>query len=193
MKYLIFSLLLIIILIGCQANENSVTSEPAVTKHKAESKKYIQVTRKIDNNIPSIGISNYNLITDDLGRDSTESDALIRAKVIIPLAMQKHDAALFDSVLAKDFTAQGEGQFFEREAFIQNRVNGKWMISDVQYENLVLQFFGEIALLTYRNIVKEKDKMGMPQTWHFTWADIWVKEDGRWKVKAQRGIHAMDN
>jgi ketosteroid isomerase-like protein len=116
----------------------------------------------------------------------------MRAKVIVPLAMQKHDAALFDSILAKGFTGRGENEFLEREAYIQNRVKGKWMISDVQYENMALQFFGEIALLTYRNIVKEKDKMGMPQTWHYTWADIWTKEDGRWKVKAFHAIHGKE-
>ena len=168
MKYFIFQLVWTIVLIGCQANENSVTNQRNATKQTGESKKYIQVTRKIDNNIRSIGMDNYNLITDDLGRDSTEADAVMRAKVIVPLAMQKHNAVSFDSILAKDFTAQGENEFFEREAFIQNRVKGKWMISDVQYENLVLQFFGNIGLLTYRNTVKEIDEEDMPKTYHFT-------------------------
>jgi ketosteroid isomerase-like protein len=189
MKYFIFPLLISTVLLGCKENENAVPGTPVATTKTAENKKFIQVTRRIDNSIPSIGISNYTLITDDLGRDTADADAILLAKVIIPLAMQKHDVALFDSILAKDFTAQGEGEFFEREAFIQNRVNGKWMISDVQYENLVLQFFRDIALLTYRNTVKEKDEKGMPLTWHYTWADIWIKEDRRWKIKVSRGIH----
>ncbi len=71
-------------------------------------------------------------------------------------------------------------------------MGGKWIISDVQYENLVLQFFGEIAVLTYRNTVKEKDAMGLPKTWHYTWADVWVKEDGEWKIKAGYGIHGKE-
>lgn len=190
MKYLIF-LLLSIALIGCQANENRVSSKPTVMKQTAESKKYIQVARKIDNNITSIGINNYTLITDDIGRDSTKADDIIRARVILPLAMQKHDAALFDSILAKDFTSQGEGEFLEREAFIQNRVNGPWMMLDIQYENMVLQFFDEMALLTYRNTIKDKDELGVLRVWHFTGADIWIKEDGRWKIKVGRGIQPV--
>ena len=193
MKYLIFSLLLTVVLIGCQGNENALPQQPEATKQSKGRKEYFQVKRRVENKMPNIGISNYNLITDDLGRDSTEADALMRTKIFVPLAMQKHDAVLFDSILARDFTAQGENEFFEREAFIQNRVKGKWMISDVQYENFLLQFFDDIALLTYRNIVKEKDENGMPQTWHYTWADIWTKEDGRWKIKVSRGIHGNEN
>jgi ketosteroid isomerase-like protein len=108
------------------------------------------------------------------------------------LPCKRHDAALFDSILARDFVAHGEEEFFNREEFIKNRVGGKWLISDIQYENLVLQFFGEIAVLTYRNTVKEKDAMGLPKTWHYTWADVWVKEDGDWKVKAGYGIHGKE-
>jgi len=37
--------------------------------------------------------------------------------------------------------------------------------------------------------VKEKDEKGVPKTWYFTWADIWVREDGQWKVAA---IYAID-
>ena len=61
---------------------------------------------------------------------------------------------------------------------------------DARYENLVLQFFGETALLTYRNIVKEKDEKGVPTTWLYTWADVWVKENGEWKVAA---IYVIDS
>ena len=70
------------------------------------------------------------------------------------------------------------------------RVNAKWNVLDARYENLVLQFFGETALLTYRNIVKETDEKGVPTTWLYTWADVWVKEDGEWKVAA---IYVIDS
>ena len=70
------------------------------------------------------------------------------------------------------------------------RVNAKWNVLDARYENLVLQFFGETALLTYRNIVKETDEKGVPTTWLYNWADVWVKEDGEWKVAA---IYVIDS
>ena len=63
-------------------------------------------------------------------------------------------------------------------------------LSDARYENLVLQFFGDTAVLTYRNIVKEKDEKDVPTTWLYTWADVWVKEDSEWKVGA---IYVIDS
>ena len=108
----------------------------------------------------------------------------------MPLAVQKHDASLFNSWLARNVVARGEHEFLGREEYIRDRVNATWSVSDARYENLVLQFFGETALLTYRNIVREKDEKGVPTTWFYTWADIWVKEGGEWKVGA---IYVIDS
>lgn len=192
MKQIYYLFMYAVAISACQENENVVPGTTAGNKSIAEGKSFIQVTRKIEDSIASIGINAYNLITDNLGKDTTEADALLRRKILHPLAMQKHDSAIFEDLIANDFTAQGEHEFFNRQEFIQDRVNGKWMISDVQYENLVLQFFGEIGILTYRNIVKELDEKGTPLTWHFTWADVWIKEKGKWKIKTQRTIYSTN-
>ncbi len=77
----------------------------------------------------------------------------------MPLAVQRHVAALFNSWCARDFISRGEHEFLGgREEYIDDDVNATWNVLDARYENLVLQFFGENALLTYRNIVKEKDE-----------------------------------
>ena len=52
----------------------------------------------------------------------------------------------------------------------------------VQYENLALQFFGEAAMLTYRNTVRITDTSGKPHTLRMSWADVFVREDGEWKI-----------
>ena len=188
MKYFIVTLFSIVVIIGCNDNKTDEVNKPNDTKQAGEVKQYIQVGFKVNLNTPTVGIDNYTLITNDLQRDSSDAQAIIRAKVILPLAMQKHDESLFDSVLSKNFISQGEDEFFNRKEYIQDRVNGKWMIWDVQYENLVLEFFGDIAVLTYRNTVKEKDEAGKQQIYHWTWADIWVKENGNWKIKVLRAI-----
>ena len=46
----------------------------------------------------------------------------------------------------------------------------------------MLQFFGETALLTYGNIITGKDPSGKVQKWQFTWADIYLQEDGIWRI-----------
>ena len=184
MKYFAFVLLWIILFTGCQENEKTARQQSDSTKHTGTAKRYSQVNLKVDYVTPTVGITNYTLITDDVEAHRRDAEAIMRRKKDMPLAMQKHDASLFNGFLARDFVSRGENEFLEREDYIQDRVNALWTISDVQYENLVLQFFGETAVLTYRNIVKEKDEKGIPVTWLYTWADIWVKEDGEWKVGA---------
>ena len=144
---------------------------------------------KTDLNTPTARIDTVTLITDDLKRDSANAQALIRAKVILPLAMQRHDRVLFDRVLAKDFLYHGEEAFFNREEYIHDRVNGKWTITDVQYENVVLQFYGKMGILSYRNIVKEIGEDGKLETYTWFWTDIWVLEKGIWKLQELRAIN----
>lgn len=172
-----------------QTNRQSPNTRAASLEPSRTGKRFSQVVLKVDYVLPTVHISEYSLVTDNLEAQRKDAEAIMQRKKDMPLAMQKHDAALFNSWLGRDFIARGEDEFRGREEYIQNRVNAKWSISDVRYENLVLQFFGETALLTYRNIVKEKDEKGVPITWYFTWADIWVKEDGQWKVAA---IYVID-
>jgi hypothetical protein len=152
-------------------------------------KEYKLVHIKTDLNTPTARIDTLTLITDNFLRDSANAQALIHTKVLLPLAMQKHDAVLFDSVLAKDFIYHGEEAFFNRQEYIHDRVNGKWTITDVKYENVVLEFYNDLAVLSYRNVVKEIDAFGKPQTYVWFWADIWTNENGRWKLKVLRAIN----
>ena len=177
---------------GCQANEKFANRPSESSQNGGGGKRFSQVVMKVDYAIPTVGISEYTLITDNLEAHRKDAEAIMLRKKDMPLAMQRHDASLFNSWLARDFIARGEHEFLHREEYIQDRVNATWSISDVRYENLVLQFFGETALLTYRNIVKEKDEKGVPSTWLITWADIWVKENGDWKVRAIYGIDSKE-
>ena len=151
--------------------------------------KYLAVDIKTDLHTPTARIDTVTLITNNLSKDSANAQALIHAKVLLPLAMQQHSQVLFDSVLATGFLYHEEGVFFNREEYIRDRVNGQWTITDVQYENVVLQFYKEHAVLTYRNTVKENDEHGKPQIFEWFWADIWVQEKGRWKLKELRALN----
>lgn len=185
MKYFIIAFLSIVLTVAC----NNVKTSPQKASSIDSSKKHIQINFKIDVNTPTVGISNYTLITNNPQRDSSDARDIIRTKVLLPLAMQKHDASLFDSVLAKNFIYQGEENFFTRAEYIQDRVNAKWMISDAQYENLVLEFFDGYGILTYRNKIKEKDEFGKDQLYLWFWTDVWVKENGKWKLRDLRVIN----
>jgi Domain of unknown function (DUF4440) len=186
MKYFAIAILSIYFITACKdVKTNSFPTAPT----NDTSQKYVRVNFKTDFNTPTVGITEFTLITSNLQRDSGYAREIIKAKVLHPLAMQRHDAKFFDSLLAKDFISQGEEEFFNRQEYIQNRVNAKWMISDVRYENIVLEFFGHYGVLTYRNKVKEKDEFGKDQLYLWFWTDIWIKEDGKWKLRVLRALN----
>lgn len=178
----------ILFLAGC--NDNA--TKPTIAEDlKQDSSKTVfkQQLFKIDLHTATVGITEYTLISDDIGRDSSEARKIIEAKVILPLAMQRHDAKMFDSTITRDFVYRGEEALLNRAEYIQDRVNAKWMISDARFENIVLQFIDGYGILTYRNKITEKDENGKDQLFTWFWTDVWAKEDGRWKVKVLQALN----
>lgn len=140
---------------------------------------------------PTVDIKNYTLITNNLPLDSIQAIEIFKLKRSLPLAMQRKDSALFESILSGDFTYRGEDEFYKnKEDYIHNRVNAHWTIDTVKYQNLVLQFFDGTAILTYRNTLNGTDDNGRPDIEHYSWADIYKKENGKWKIK---GIHEIES
>lgn len=148
----------------------------------AEARKYEQLTLHVDQSAPGIDISSYTLITNNPERDLHEAAAIMKVKADWPRAMQTKDRALFESILARDFTFRAEDEWYERDAYIRDRIESRERVVAVRYENLVLQFFGQIAVLTYRNVIKHTDVAGKPDTLRLSWADAFVQEQGKWKI-----------
>jgi hypothetical protein len=192
MKYFAFSLFWIIFLIGCQANQKNVDRQSNLTKQTEVSEKLSQVSFKEESGNPKIVISSYTLIADDAEARRADAEAVMRVKKNFPLAVTTKDRALFERILARNFVFRGEGEngLLLREDYINDRVKATGAIELVQYENMVLQFFGEIAVITYRNVLKNKDASGQPDdTEYISWADVYIKEDGEWKISA---AHVID-
>ncbi len=192
MRYFAFSLLWAIFLTGCQVSEKTANQQSNLSKQIEVGKNFSQVTVKEETNHPNIGISGYTLITNNAEAQRSDAEAVMRVKKNFPLAVMTKDRALFERILARDFVFRGEGEdgLLRREDYINNRVQSQGAIGFVQYENMVLQFIGEIAVITYRNVLKNKDANGQPDdTEYISWADVYVKEDGEWKIGA---VHIID-
>ncbi len=175
---------------GCRTDEKSANRQSNSPEQNGIGKRFSQVTVKEETNNPNIGIGSYTLITDNAAAHRADAETVMQLKKNYPLAMQTKDAALFNRILARDFTFRGENEFFGREDYIRDRVQASQTVTSAQYENLVLQFVGEVGVLTYRNVVKNKDASGNPNdTEYMTWADIYVKENGGWKIGA---VHLID-
>jgi ketosteroid isomerase-like protein len=155
------------------------------TKETTETKgKHKQVTLNFDQQSPNVDIRSYVLITDKLDADRVEAEAIMRLRAKLPLAVQTKDAALFNSILARDFTFRAADEFWNREDYIRNRVEESETALSAHYENVVLQLFGDVAVSTYRNAIELNDNRGKAGTLQITLASVYVKADGRWKIGA---------
>ena len=192
MSHFAFSILLAIFLTGCQGSEKTANQQSNLSKQTDVGKKFSQVTAKEETIHPNIGISGYTLITNNAEAQRVDAEAVMRVKKNFPLAVMTKDRALFERILARDFVFRGEGEegLLRRDDYINNRVQSQGAIGFVQYENMVLQFIGDTAVITYRNVLKNKDANGQPDdTEYISWADIYVKEEGEWKIGA---VHVID-
>jgi hypothetical protein len=173
-------------LAGSSANE--IISEQPAEKPKAKSPR--QVILATRSQYPQVRLSTYTLICDDeLEARKAEAEAVMQVKIELPQAVQTKEADRFERILALDFVFRAKDQFYDRADYIRERVNNKDTVMTADYENVVLQFVGDMAFLTYRNIVVMKPG-GPEHTAHMTWADILVKEDGQWKFRA---VHLIDS
>ncbi len=143
------------------------------------------------NPTPTVDIKNFTLVSNNISADSINSIEILKLKRNLPLAMQRKDSALFESILSGSFTYRGEDEFYKnKQDYIHNRIYATWTIDTVKYQNLVLQFFGEIAIMTYRNILNGTDEQGKPDIEKYSWVDIYAKENGIWKIQA---IHEIES
>ena len=175
--YYLLLLLFIGISFGCIQNNFTISN-------------YIQVSIKEANTTPTVDIKDFTLISNNLIVDSIEAIEIMRVKRNFPLAMQRHDSLLFESILSKNFTFRAQNEFFNRTDYIANRVHGTWTIDTVKFKNLVLQFFNQTAILTYRNILNGTDDNGKPDIEYYSWADMYLKENGKWKLA---GVHEIES
>jgi hypothetical protein len=152
----IYSILVLLVLFtfGCNSNKSKTPHKNDATGGIAGIKKYSQHTIKEINITKTVDIDSFILITDDIEADREDAKEIMEIKRKWPLAMQTKDRNLFNEILAKDFTFRSVDEFYYREDYIHDRVQSPVIVDTAQYQNLVLQFFNETALLTYRNIVK---------------------------------------
>jgi hypothetical protein len=188
MRPLTFILLWAILSISCQGGHSGVNLNQR-TEDSRTGRQHTQVTVNRDRTSPNVDITSYVLITDDFQSDRAEAEAIMRLRGKLPLAMQTKDAALFDSILTRDFTFRAADEFWNREEYIRNRTGEDETVGTARYENVVLQLFGDMALSTYRNAVAITDASGRTETLYMSWASVYVKEGGEWKVGA---VHLID-
>ena len=151
---------------------------------------YSTVVISEDNATPSVDISKYTLINNSQRDRSNDAKEILKVKRKWPLAMQSLNPLAFDSILSKNFIFKGGDKFFTRADYIKNRnTPDEWKITFVKYDNITLQFFEDTGILSYVNHITNKNvNTGAIEYEHISWVDIYVIEDGKWKIGATHSI-----
>lgn len=180
-----FPFLLSIILFSCSDKKPKVeTSGEGTSPYKAE-------VIKEKNFTPTVDIKEYTLISPQHENRKKDAEQILDLKRKWPLVMQMPNRKGFDTILSRHFTFSGDGNLFNREDYIVDRTKpSDWKITYVKYDNLTLQFFGNTAVLTYRNqVTNENIETKEVEIEYISWADIYVLEDNKWKIGA---THTVD-
>lgn len=145
---------------------------------------------KEKNFTPTVDIKEYTLIVAQNEDRKKDAEHILDLKRKWPLVMQAPNRIGFDTILSPHFTFTADGQFFNREDYIIDRTKpSDWKITFVKYENLTLQFFGNTALLTYKNqVTNENINTKEIEIEYISWADIYVTENSKWKIGATHTI-----
>ncbi len=185
--------LIIVILLGVFVLMPGCTSDKQETRVNAATgvQTFAAVEVKEENTTPTVDIEKYTLIADAAQNRGEEAKAILAIKRKWPLVMQSPSVAGFDSLLARNFLFTEKGHLFTREAYIQDRTKpSEWEITHVKYEDVTLQFFGDMALLTYKNQVRNENTTTKEiEMEYITWVDVYEKENGQWKLAA---AHVID-
>jgi ketosteroid isomerase-like protein len=183
-------LLLVTLVAGCTGSEAADGGGAPAGRAAPGGRPFRQLTVTQDRPSPNVDITRYVVVAEDPEAVRADAAAIMRVKAAWPLAMQTKDEALFERILARDFTFRAEEEFRNRADYIRDRVNPAGeTVAAARYENLVLQFFGDVALLTYRNAIDITRVGGTPATLRLSWADVYVREQGEWKIG---GSHLVD-
>ncbi|HMO80635.1 MAG TPA: nuclear transport factor 2 family protein [Pyrinomonadaceae bacterium] len=172
-------------LLGCNS-----TSNTAATSTKEQARHEATVIR-VESEIPTVEMTEYVLIAATGDERKTDAAAIMAVKVRWPLAMQSKDVKEFEAILADGFTFVGGGKVINRDEYIKDRTSpDDWRITHVKYDGLTLQYFGEIAVLSYRNRVTNTNSVtGEIEIEAINWLDVFKKENGTWKIAS---AHVVD-
>ncbi len=182
--FILFSTLGIIFSCNNGQNTNNSIEKDSIINYSA-------IVLTDTNSTPTVDISKYTLIHDPLKDRTNDAKEILEVKKKWPLAMQSLNSLEFDSILSKNFVFKGTDSFYTRAAYIKNRTTPhEWKITFVKYDNVTLQFFGDTGILSYKNHITNKNtKTEAIEFEHISWVDIFVLENGKWKIG---GAHAID-
>lgn len=99
-------------------------------------------------------------------------------------ALETHDRALLDQIVAKDFTfIEPDGTVKTREEYLADRSGDNADIESFASSGIKVRVFAASALVTGVAHITER-RQGTRYRFSLRWKELWVKDAGRWQVLA---------
>ncbi len=114
--------------------------------------------------------------------DASTSRELVALQKAFIAAQERGDAEYVKNAVASGFTGiETNGDITDRAEFIGVRPNEKPAESPMLYDFKVIQLDRDCAVVTYNGVFSSNPKERYQHV-----SDVWVSEDGHWKLKFQQ-------
>src|SRR5215471_17627473 len=127
---------------------------------------------------------------------SKKSESLNEARQAILLleeeifgAVKSQDAGVLERVLADDFVYRSPGRQVARDDFLKLCATFPYEIISIQGEDLSVNVYGDIAVITGLQVAKTAGGEGEKETSAVAFTDVFVKGKGKWMLSL---AHAVD-
>jgi ketosteroid isomerase-like protein len=104
-------------------------------------------------------------------------------------AVKGRDASVLERVLADDFVYRSPGRQVSRDDFLKLCGAFPFEISSVRGEELKVNVYGDLAVVTGLQIAKTKGDDGKEEQSVVAFTDVFVKQNGKWMLSL---AHAVD-
>ena len=116
---------------------------------------------------------------------------LMAFRAAMKAAMTAKDAVKLKAMYTEAFThTHGSGKVDGRDARIVSLLTGDPVIEDAPISEIVVRVHGDTAILSGRSPILNKAEN---KTYDFRWIQVFVREDGAWKLAASQATRLPVN
>jgi ketosteroid isomerase-like protein len=114
------------------------------------------------------------------GATAVVVEELVELSSELVLAVQRHDLAALENLLADEFTLDGAAGQLDRDGLLEASA-GAYAIEDFSYEEIDPDVYGSTAVVVSR--YRQQGSLGgRDVSMRLRVTDVWVRRDGRWQI-----------
>lgn len=123
------------------------------------------------------------------GQSSEEAKVWARADALRKAVFEiKDSAALYDLVGSKVTYGHSGGNIEDKPTMVHNAVTSKTTYRNTSVEKLSIAFIKETAILREIFLATSVDEKGLESPLNLSILQVWIKEQGKWKLFARQAV-----